>query len=105
MKSCAKSKEIGPDRLVQMLRESKERQSQSTVDSGRSSTQVEQEREVSHLHQTRKQKRSATKTKEGKQSLGSVSSVRDEDDFAMPPPSGPVTRRGRKRKRDNLQEK
>ena len=100
MKSCAKSKDVDTARLVQLLRESKE--NSSAVESGPSSLRVEVESE-GHV-QTRRSRRLLTQSKT-LLSSGSTQQGIEDKDFTMPPPPGPLSRRGRKRKRDNLQDK
>lgn len=121
MKSCAKSKGVTPDRLVQLMRESK-KTSSAVMDSAASSgvqesssssrTEGEGEGERREPLQTRRSKRLADQSGKGwKQGKGlEATSVlsREDEDFTMPPPVGrpaAAGRRGRKRKRDNLQDK
>lgn len=121
LKLCAKSKGVAPDRLVQLMRESK-RSSPSVTDSAASSGMLEIN-SSSRMErggegegggepvQARRSKRlmgqSGKGGKEGKRVETATTTLPKEDeDFAMPPPvSRPVGRRGRKRKRDNLQDK
>ena len=119
MKSCAKSNGVAPDRLVHLMRESKTT-SPATVDSTASSGMLESssssrlegegEGERKEPLQTRRSKRLIGQRREGrkqdKKSEVITVATGEEDDFAMPPPvSRPAGRRGRKRKRDNFQEK
>ena len=101
MKSCAKSKDVDTIRLVQMLRESKE--NSSAQESGPSSLRLEGEGE-GHI-QTRRSRRLAATQSKTLQSSGNERQGIEDEDFTMPPPPGPPSRRGRKRKRDNLQDK
>jgi hypothetical protein len=121
LKSCAKSKGVAPDRLVQLMRDSKRSSSavvvseaSSGMEGSSSSSRMEGEGEGEgggrggEPLRARRSKRLVGKGgKEGKgvESATTVSPKEDED-FAMPPPvSRPAARRGRKRKRDNLQDK
>ena len=102
MKSCAKSKGVTPEQLLQLMRESRE--GTSSVEGEPSSSSEPQGGTEERIH-TRKSKRLAMQSKNEQQSLQSVLSIsRGDDDFTMPPPTGRPGRRGRKRKRNNLQE-
>ena len=113
LKLCAKSKGIAPDRLVQLMRESKmDSAANSGMQEGASSSRVEQgggegERPLQARRSKRLVGQSRKGGKEGKGAETATTTLPKEDeDFAMPPPvSHPVGRRGRKRKRDNLQDK
>lgn len=100
MKSCAKSKGVDTVKLVQLLRESNE--NSSAVDIGPSSLRLEEDKEE-HV-QTRRSRRLATQSKTLQPSGNERQGIED-DDFTMPMPPGPPARRGRKRKRENLQDK
>ena len=120
MKSCAKSKGIAPDRLVQMMRESKKTTTSPAVtDSAASSGMRESSSSSSRMEggegergepfQARRSKRLVGQSgKGGKQSKGVDTTAilsREDEDFTVPPPmSRPTGRRGQKRKRDNLQD-
>ena len=105
MKSCAKSKGVTSERLLQLMRESKE---SKPIMEGEPSTSEQQggTKEITESAVTRKSKRLATQSKNGLQSLQTaLSTSTGDDDFTMPPPtSRPGGQRGRKRKRNNLQE-
>ena len=119
VKSCAKSKGVAPDRLVQLMRESKKTSpaimdsaASSGVQESSSSSRMEGEGEGERGEplQTRRSKRLVDQSgKGGKQGKGlAATSIlsREDEDFAMPHPVGhPAGSRGRKRKRDNLQDK
>ena len=113
LKLCAKSKRVAPDRLVQLMRESKtDSATNSGVQESGPSSRVERGGgEGEKPLQTRRSKRLVGQSrkggKEGKRAETTTTTLPKEDeDFAMPPPvSHPVGRRGRKRKRDNLQDK
>ena len=119
MKSCAKSKGVAPDRLVQLMRESK-KSGPAVMDSAASSgvqksssssrTEGEGEGEREEPLQARRSKRlvgqSGKGGKQGKRLGATTIMSREDEDFAVPPPvSRPAGRKGRKRKRDNLQDK
>lgn len=104
MKSCAKSKNVDTARLVQLLRESKEMS--SALESGPSSSSRLEGEEGEGRVQTRRSRRLAATQSKSLLSSGNTQKGREDEDFTMaPPPSGPPSRRGRKRKRDNLQDK
>lgn len=123
MKSCAKSKGVAPDILVQMMRESKKTTTSPAVTDGAASSGVQEssssssrmeggeggEGERGEPFQARRSKRLVGQSgKGGKQSKGVDTTAilsREDEDFTVPPPvSRPTGRRGRKRKRDNLQD-
>ena len=122
MKLCAKSKGVAPDRLVQLMRESKKTDpavmdnaatsgaQESTCSSSSRMEGGEGEGERGELLQARRSKRLVGQSgKGGSQGKGVEATTilpRGDEDFAMPPPvSRPAGRKGRKRKRDNLQDK
>ena len=110
LKLCAKSKGVAPDRLVQLMRESKmDSAANSVMQESGSSSRVEQGGgEGEKPLQARRSKRLVGQSRKvGKGAETTTTTLPKEDeDFAMPPPvSRPVGRRGRKRKRDNLQDK
>ena len=100
MKSCAKSKDVDTARLVQLLRKSKE--NSSAMECGPSSLRLEGEGE-GHV-QMRRSRRLATQSKTLLSSRNEQQGIEDED-FTMPSPLGLPSRRGRKRKRDDLRDK
>ena len=113
IKSCAKAKGIAPDRLVHLVREFKK--TNTSVDStSTSSSNVESgslsrlEREGERQEPRRSQRLVGQSGERGKQPSKRLEAALSggDDDFTLPPPvSHPTGRRGRKRKRDNLQDK
>lgn len=123
MKSCAKSKGIPLDRLVTLMRESKKdnlsTEDKATCSSGgdgsssSSSARVEGEGESEGaIIESRRSKRLAGQSvgerKQLSKAVETANVSRGDNDFTMAPPGSRPTagkRRGRKRKRNDLQDK